>query len=58
MKKPNKAKKPPLTNDIAAQLAAPTNEEIAACAHAIWEQEGHPEGRDVEHWLAARRTQF
>jgi hypothetical protein len=30
-----------------------TNEEIAALAYSIWEQEGSPEGRDVEHWLQA-----
>ena len=23
------------------------------CAYAIWEAEGRPEGRAVEHWLAA-----
>jgi hypothetical protein len=31
----------------------PTNEQIAALAHSIWEQEGRPEGRAVEHWLMA-----
>jgi hypothetical protein len=25
-------------------------------AYAIWEAEGRPEGRDVEHWLAAEAT--
>jgi hypothetical protein len=24
-------------------------------AHAIWIEQGHPEGRDVEFWLAAER---
>ena len=27
--------------------------DIAACAHMIWEKEGKPCGRDVEHWLQA-----
>lgn len=26
------------------------------CAYAIWEAEGRPEGRAVEHWLAAEAT--
>ncbi len=25
-------------------------------AYAIWEAEGRPQGRDVEHWLAAEAT--
>jgi hypothetical protein len=28
-------------------------ERIRARAHAIWEKEGRPEGRDVEHWQRA-----
>ncbi len=31
----------------------PTHDEIAACARAIYEMEGHPEGKAVEHWLQA-----
>ena len=27
--------------------------EIKARAHAIWEEEGRPEGRDREHWQRA-----
>lgn len=30
-----------------------TPDEIAVCAFAIWEKEGRPHGRDVEHWLQA-----
>jgi len=33
----------------------PTHDEIAAVARAIWEQEGRPEGRNVEHWLQAEK---
>jgi len=31
----------------------PTHEEIAACAHRIYETEGRPEGKSQEHWLQA-----
>lgn len=31
----------------------PSSEEIAATAYGIWEQEGRPEGRDLQHWLQA-----
>lgn len=27
--------------------------EIAKRAYAIWEREGRPKGREVEHWLRA-----
>jgi hypothetical protein len=28
-------------------------EQVSQRAFEIWEQEGRPEGRDLEHWLAA-----
>jgi hypothetical protein len=31
----------------------PTHDEIAACAHRIYESEGRPEGKAMEHWLQA-----
>ncbi|MEN9575063.1 MAG: hypothetical protein RL514_2918 [Verrucomicrobiota bacterium] len=31
----------------------PTRDEIALCAQSIWEEEGRPHGRDLEHWLRA-----
>ncbi len=31
----------------------PTGEEIAICARLIYETEGRPEGRAMEHWLQA-----
>lgn len=34
---------------------AVSHEEIARRAHAIWEREGCPHGRDGEHWLEAER---
>jgi hypothetical protein len=38
----------------ASNPTEPGEEEIAALAHAIWEDEGRPEGRDKEHWFMAR----
>lgn len=42
----------------AARIAAqprpePTHDEIALCAMSIWEEEGRPQGRELEHWLLA-----
>lgn len=34
---------------------APTQDQIAALAHAIWTDRGCPVGRDVDHWLEAER---
>jgi len=31
----------------------PTHEEISACALRIYEMEGRPEGKAMEHWLQA-----
>jgi hypothetical protein len=38
-------------------VSVPTSayDEIARVAHAIWEAKGHPEGRDHEHWMRAKR---
>src|SRR5687767_2479854 len=33
----------------------PTQEQIAALAHAIWIDRGRPEGSDMDHWLEAER---
>ena len=33
----------------------PTQQEIALRAYAMWEKEGRPHGRSLEHWLAAER---
>lgn len=33
---------------------SPSAQEIAVCAYAIWEKEGRPHGRDVDHWLQAK----
>ena len=33
----------------------PDEESIRERAHAIWLSEGMPEGREVDHWMRARR---
>jgi len=33
----------------------PCHEEIAKVAYRLWEQEGHPHGRDKEHWQRAMK---
>ena len=37
------------------QEMTPTQDEITRVAHAIWEHEGRPEGRDHEHWMRAKQ---
>ena len=34
---------------------ARTESEVRERAHAIWLAEGMPEGREVDHWMRARR---
>jgi Protein of unknown function (DUF2934) len=56
-----KAKKPrqntedekPRTNQPSG--SKPAFEEVATCAYLIWEQEGRPAGREMEHWFEAER---
>ena len=36
-------------------MASEFLERIRELAHHIWEREGRPEGREVEHWIAAER---
>jgi len=35
------------------QMLEPRDEWIKKRAYAIWEEEGHPSGRDAEHWAQA-----
>lgn len=30
------------------------NDKIAQTAYRIWDEEGRPEGRDLDHWLRAQ----
>ncbi|MBN1368466.1 MAG: DUF2934 domain-containing protein [Dehalococcoidales bacterium] len=32
-----------------------TDEQIKELAHSIWEQEGRPNGKDVEHYFRAKK---
>ena len=32
-----------------------TDEQIKELAHSIWEQEGRPNGKDVEHYFRAKQ---
>lgn len=40
---------------VQLQNLLPTPEEIAVRAYHLWEEEGHPVGRDQEHWHRAER---
>jgi hypothetical protein len=33
---------------------APTESEIQHAAYLLWIEDGRPDGRDLEHWLAAK----
>lgn len=46
---PPNAGQQPTPADTETPGGAPTPEEIAICAYAIWEREGRPEGCDTEH---------
>jgi hypothetical protein len=35
-------------------FSEPTGDEIAAYAYKLWEAEGRPDGRDLDHWLQAK----
>jgi hypothetical protein len=35
------------------RILQPTSEQIARAAYLMWEQEGRPHGRDLQHWLQA-----
>ena len=37
------------------EVTMPTEEQIKELAYIMWEQEGRPEGRDVEHYFAAKQ---
>ena len=42
-------------NAIKTPADGPSRDEIARVAHAIWEAEGCPDGRDHDHWMRARQ---
>ncbi len=51
-----KAAKSPKKTAAKPKKGAPaTYDQIAALAYEIWEKEGYPNGREVEHWVAAEQ---
>jgi hypothetical protein len=40
---------------MSTSSGTPAKDDIARVAHAIWEAEGRPEGRDHEHWMRAKQ---
>jgi Protein of unknown function (DUF2934) len=40
---------------MSVAAGTPAHDEIARVAHAVWEAEGQPEGRDHQHWMRARQ---
>jgi len=50
-----RTRKQPAAKSIATDRLnhVPSSEEIAVCAYIIWEREGCPHGRALEHWLQA-----
>ena len=38
----------------ASVVREPTEAEIQHAAYLLWIENGRPEGRDLEHWLAAK----
>lgn len=39
----------------APKITEPSEAEIQHAAYMLWIEEGRPEGRDFEHWLAAKQ---
>jgi hypothetical protein len=54
MKAPKNTKNKPLAVTTNCPPDEPTHKKIATAAYLIWEREGRPEGRGVEHWLKAK----
>src|SRR4051812_42172650 len=50
-----KSKKPLPPTAVVSKPLPPTQEQIAALAHAIWLDRGCPEGRDLDNWFEAER---
>ncbi len=55
MKKTKKAEGSAATRNLPNENSEPSEAEIARLAYEIWEMEGRPEGRDLDHWMMARK---
>lgn len=42
-----------VANAVTAGQVEPSKKQIGDLANRIWEAEGRPEGREVEHWVEA-----
>ena len=47
------AKKITETKILDTRSSQAAQEEIRSLAYSIWESEGHPQGMEMTHWLAA-----
>jgi hypothetical protein len=55
MAKTAKGAHPSATGATHDNKRVPTEQEVRERAHEIWLAEGMPEGREVDHWMRARR---
>lgn len=40
--------------DLLSPVPEPTESDIQHAAYLLWIENGRPEGRDLDHWLAAK----
>ena len=40
--------------DLLSPMPEPTESDIQHAAYLLWIENGRPEGRDLDHWLAAK----
>lgn len=50
-----KSKRSIVTPSFTPSTPPPTQDQVAALAHAIWLDRGQPAGRDLDNWLEAER---
>jgi hypothetical protein len=50
------ARTQPARAAAAAAAPGPTEAEIRHAAHQLWLEQGRPEGRELDHWFAAKET--
>ena len=45
---------PSMCRELIAEAGSErANQDVARCAYLIWEREGRPEGRALDHWIRA-----
>lgn len=50
-----RSKSPSISTSLPPPVPSPTESEIQHAAYLLWLEDGRPEGRDVDHWLAAKQ---